>query len=135
MINNYCLPYSCPVNQIWDEKFKACRPVCGNNEVWNGLDCVCNYGYERNQYYQCVLACHQNKVNKNGVCVCKDGYTISNGKCVQVQCPPGYVWNINKKGCVIACPTNSYHNGLACVCLNGYERDVHNQCVEKCKQN
>jgi hypothetical protein len=65
-------------------------PECGDHEVWNGKECVCNSGYSRDDDGVCVPTCQGDHERWDGnQCVCEDGYFRDRGGvCQPIQPPP-----------------------------------------------
>lgn len=67
----------CPVNSIYDETHKFCKPICSINE---------QYDFSLRK------------------CICKDGYYIINGQCR--QCPVNSIYDSSLSICRPICGVN-----------------------------
>lgn len=126
--------------------------TCSANEVWNGNECVCVYGYRRVgavcQFVDQVYYCPDNSVFNGVNCQCHDGYyPSSNQACLQCpfnqywngrqcgqesgQCSSGYRWDSSRRTCsyVHTCRQNERWDGARCVCSQGYFW-IDNKCQE-----
>ena len=64
LVNNNCLSITCGPNSHNLNGICICNPgyymingqckSCGNNEIFNGIECICLNGYSRNNYGICV---------------------------------------------------------------------------------
>lgn len=120
---------ACRSPAIWT--YGGCKlpQTCGQNQVWAGYDCVCNYGY-----YMVNGYCQPN--TQTPTCPAN---SIFNG--VNCQCLPGF-YPQNNKVCQ-RCPNNGYWNGQQCgstpgSCSNGWSWDHSKSCCvyqANCKKN
>ena len=115
---------------------------CEANAYHNGIQCVCNPGYEN--YISGVgctpIDCGPDAYHDGTQCVCSSSYEnyVPGVGCTlidcgenasydgtQCVCEPGYENYISGVGCTrIECGENAYHNGIQCVCEWGSENYV-----------
>lgn len=85
---------------------------CSANAYWNGVSCVCNYGYSMSNGVCAPIVgqCQTNQYWNGNSCVCNIGFVIANGVCIPSTTTP------------TTCGTNMYWNGVVCVCKIGYQQ-------------
>lgn len=90
---------------------------CGVNQVCNGNSCECAPGYELDANGNCVVAGDCDNDTQCGPCqVC------SNGDCVDLNCPPGYVKTNDPNNCCAKecdCDSGACNDGSPCVSADG----------------
>lgn len=91
---------------------------CSSNSYWNGVACVCNYGYSmvNGVCTPTVGQCQANQYWNGNACVCNIGYALLNGACTPSAVNPA------------SCGVNMYWNGVACACNLGY-RQINGICM------
>ena len=99
---------------------------CGANANYNGVACVCNTGYVRNQNNICVyeISCPQNSYKLGDACICNTGYIREGDLCKKITEPE--------------CGANSYRNSVGiCVCNTGYIKSSSGACIldNRCPPN
>lgn len=161
-----CPSPNCGANSRWDVNQKACVcnsgyqwiyggcqivQQCPPNSVYNGVECVCNYGF-RKQGNQCVSTgqnyhCPDNSFFNGVSCTCKDGFFPINNQCqrcptgtywtgsqctVAQTCQSGFTWNPTLQCCIYTgfqCAPSEQWNGVRCECRQGYFY-INNQCQQ-----
>ncbi len=141
----------CPNNANWNTQTNLCVCInsneyisngncikCGINEIWNGVNCVCQNGYSKTQGVCNNCPSNTLPTYNNGVisCNCASGYYSLNGNCVSIpRCPNNANWNTQTNLCVCInsneyiingncakCGINELWNGVNCVCRIGYSQ-------------
>lgn len=93
MEDGICKAYRrCPARSELDEFSQNCRCLvegehlindlcqrCLPNEMWNGMECICEAGYYRIRG-RCQT-CDENSVYDGENCLCKYGFYDNNGRC------------------------------------------------------
>lgn len=113
MSGNIC--YRCRLGEVVSNGQCVIQNQCDPSFVWNGVRCVCPANtIEVNNF--CFASCGgANGYLVNGVCVCLNGFTLVNGQCISITCPPNST-------------PNSQGN---CICNSGFTF-ISNQCVRIC---
>ena len=144
--NSYWVPgtNSCRCNPPYSWVYGQCRlpSSCLANAYWNGVECVCNYGYIKvnnncvptNKTYYCPPNSFFNGVN----CQCISGYMATQNGCIKCPfgrywtgegcgtpqtCTGGYIWYLDIQMCLwegYRCKNNEYWDGSNCRCKPGY---------------